>query len=288
MKQMILRQSFIKGLVAGLGEETDKNVKCHARLKSYYIDGLEDEPTDAMKKGLFFEQRLWGNTEGRGWIELPKKKGGAMTVEEERIRFHAENFMRKIKPEHSMDLKAPMEKLFVELEEVPGSPHKGRYVVQVSLDLRSSFKDTSFEGERERKGGKFENAIIDFKITESIWGIFGDFAWGRPEAMNHFQAYIYKWAYKAVYGEDIPFYYLVMDLSPETNYKFIRVMPPNGWRKQVVQAIKNAIHLIEGYEADGNRWPRRPSTKNCAGCPLRKSCPDARSGVHVQVVYPPH
>lgn len=261
---IIISQSFIKAL-------DEEKGKCPARAKAIYIDKIPSFPSDAMVRGNYFETVLMGSTDTGEIVRMPLNKDDTKSVAQQRVESNAHDVKVKLVKEHEMNFAKP--RLHIErVADIGGT----KYLLKARTDMVTSFRDP------ER--GYFDAVIMDFKITDSIYANFPkDFAWGEPWMMDHTQALFYSFMFKQVYGEQIPFVYLVMDLSPKREYKFIFVEITEMGYRQVKESIRRTAATIEQYTAAGE-WPTVASLDNCKGCPIRKSCPKGRSGSQVQYI----
>jgi hypothetical protein len=259
---IVLRQSLIKAL------DEDKQ-RCPAKAKAIYIDGMESWRSPAMTQGLYFESLLYGNTDTGVYFEMERNKNGSKSEAQQRVEAQAFRVKNQLQEEFAMDFHGPREQITIEFE-------NPRYVFRASLDMLTSM--------RIHTGEVLPNVILDFKITQSILSSFGDFAWGQPHTMDHTQAFAYSWAYRMKYGHYVPFYYLVMDLSPAKLYKFVGGYVDKTSIAEFKESLRKTIARIEYY--DGlDQWPTVPSHDNCKGCPLQKSCPAYKQGVDIQVIW---
>lgn len=258
--KQVISQSLIKAL------DPEKN-KCPSKAKAVYIDDMPTEPSFAMLRGLYFEQAAGLGTEGDIEVHLPRTTTGAKKVDQQRLDLHAHRFRTKIKAEQRMDFKRVREKIVAPINE--------KFVFRARIDLVSSLLDGN--------GVFHEEVIIDTKITESLLNNYGEFSWAFPEGMDHIQAYAYTWAYQVKYKRRVPFYYLVMDLSPSANYRFIGGTVNDTHYAEFREAVRRTIASIEHFQETG--WPLVPSADNCRGCPLRNECPGARTGANFQTIW---
>ena len=260
-ERIVLRQSLIKAL-------DEEKQTCPMKAKAIYLDGMPSRPSAAMTRGLYFETLLYGATDQGEIVEMERNKNGSKSEAQMRVEAQAFRVKSELRQEFNMDFHGPREVIEVELNDP-------KYVFRASLDMVTSI--------RTHTGEVVPNAILDFKITDSILSSYGEFAWGMPHIMDHVQAFSYTWAYQLKYKTKVPFYYLVMDLSPAKLYKFVGGYVGATEIAEFKERLRKTIASIEYYQKDG--WPIVPSHDNCKGCPLKDTCPGYRQGKDIQVIW---
>ncbi len=258
---IVLRQSLIKAL------DDEKN-PCHAKAKAIYIDGMPSLPSKAMLRGLYFETLVYGMTDQGEVVEMERNANGTKSEAQQRVEYHAFRVKGALRTEFQMNFIRPRE--VIELQITP------RYTFKASFDMVSSM--------RIQTGEVVDEAIIDWKITDSILSTFGDFAWGAPHTMDHVQAQSYSWAYMQRYKKQAPFFYYVMDLSTQKLAKFVGGYVSKTDIAEFNERLRRTIATIEDNEAK-NEWSINPSQDNCRGCPLKSSCEGYRNGADIQIIF---
>ena len=259
---IVLRQSLIKAL-------DEEKKPCHAKAKAIYIDGMPSLPSKAMQRGLFFETLVYGATDQGEIVDMDRNANGAKSEAQLRVEYHAYRVKGPLRQEFQMNYIRPREVIEVQL-------NNPRYTFKASFDMVSSM--------RIQTGEVVDEAIIDWKITESILSNFGDFAWGTPHTMDHIQAQAYSWAYIQKYGKQAPFFYYVMDLSPQKLSKFVGGYVSKTDMAEFKERLRRTVATIEHNEAR-NEWEINPSQDNCRGCPLKSSCEGYKNGADIQIIF---
>lgn len=274
IKAVYIHQSLIKAM-------TDKGTRrdyCGTKLYVTAITGqMETRPTESMQKGLYFEAHLLNNGLGKDGkpVTLPLLKNGKKSSDHLRIDeqvFHCKNV---VIPELGLLVSPELiwRQFMVEVEdEETRKAFPFKVYIELETDLISPISYKDF---------RHELAIIDWKLTIDRNGCFGDFCWGRPENMDHIQAWVYSFALK------IPFFYVVVDYKArDRGWKLVPVNTytdhPNPKvaeqalmrRKEMFQTIRTVVSEIEFNHLHG--WKTNPLPENCRTCPL-KDCPDRKS-----------
>lgn len=263
---IIISQSFIKAMKEG---------KCQARAKAIYLDGMESKPSDAMTRGNYFETLLMGATDTGEVVQMERLDSGAKSQAQIRVESQAAKMKSVIKNEFEMNFHTARPHVWVALTDYEDEKGKRIYQLRARLDMVTSMKI----------GDKvLPNVIVDFKITDSIQTNFGDFAWGFPQAMDHTQAFLYSWAWFMKYNEWIPFWYIVLDLSPKMEYKMVGGQVGPSEISELKQSIRATIAQVE-YNFAAENWERTPSYDNCNRCPLQRTCPLYKQGKDLQYLW---
>lgn len=252
--------------------ETDGHgTKCPAKAKAIYLDGMATEATAAMMKGNYFETLVFGGTEDGSKPVMEMSKTGKKTVEQTRVEAHASKFMGRVRLERKMDFSEPRRKVEVRI-------HKTRPVFfRARIDMVSSFMDES--------GEVHQKAIIDTKLTDSVFSNYPkEFAWGTPGEMDHTQAIAYTWAYEKETGKRVPFWYYVMDVSPQENAMWIGGTPTEEMISVFKEDLSRTTKLVLEY-LSRNIWPEIPSADNCRNCPIRHSCKSYPMGSNIKRIW---
>ena len=270
---IIVSQSFIKAL-------DPQKENCPRKARAIYIEGLISEPSDVMKLGNFFETIAYGASEDgmRTTAEMDSRKG-TMKVNYERVQTHAIRFLDtdeknpdSYRVRYQMDLHAPRQHIYVTIKGEPG------FILRARIDVITSLYDSIWF-----PNAKHAKVILDTKITGSTLSTFGPFAWGAPDTMDHLQADYYSLVHELGRGERIPFYYLVMDTTPQKRHMPFYKEVTDENRKKVIARIRDTIALIKDYDrACGTEWPIKPSAEQCTRCPLANACPGYAAGITIK------
>lgn len=230
---------------------------CPASFYAIYIaKTIKSEPSLAMLKGSYFEGLCLGSS-GKGEIisDLPRLKSGEKSVDQQRIEKQAEVFKQ-------MCIDRPI------------------VVMQKQLQLTVEYnKDYDLTGIIDFDGtidGEETISMFDLKLTGSIYhehreGQFGPWSWEFPYNMDFTQAFMYNYLYSEMHQVNAPFYYLVFDYKPESEYKIIRKKIEKMHILELMETIRKGIEKIEFHQA--SEWEYNPIYKNCIQCPLKNTCP---------------
>lgn len=257
-----LTQSLIKEL---LNEQS-----CALKTKMKYIDNsLKDYPTEAMTKGVFFEYLCLGNANKSGEIimDLPRKKNGEKTVDQQRIESQVQVFGDFCK-QHEVIIHERGIDICVDHPEIEGVELKGTLDMIGEINLDDSINNTMFIG--------------DLKLTGDIHNTEGDFGWGNPEKMDLLQAIFYSYIFKLETGETADFLYAVFDYKPTPEYKVLKVKMTALRIAEMKESIRKASSLIDMYEE--SEWPMKKAFKNCNTCSYSSQCPAQTSQQLIQTI----
>lgn len=249
MKKIQISQSLIKAM---------KGDYCSIQIKAQYIDkSVKSIPSLAMLKGQYFEQLCLdaGHAHSdESVIDLPRLKSGQMSVDQQRIIQQAENF-KKILIERPIVIHEKQVEIIV--------PYDDNYELSGTLDFIGTI-----DGEKEL-------SIFDLKLTSSIYrehnydGL-GPWSWTFPHNMNFVQAFMYNYLVQEKLGIDAPFYYLVFDYKPESEYTIIKKTIERMHKMELIESIRKTIEKIDMHKS--TTWSYNANYKNCLNCPLKNEC----------------
>lgn len=246
--KILIGSTFIKAF----SDET----ACPKKLVALYIDqSHKSKTTEAMLRGLYFEQNVLGKTSSSDEqpIQLELLKSGKKSTDHERIDMQM-NVFKQVIDAYKITIADVQVPVYYDLNE--------HYRLGTVSDIVGSIDDSQH--------GFVEHAIFDVKLTENIKSAFGDFQWGEPEKRDHTQAVLSVIAYHAVHGVYPKFYYLVFGYNTAMGYDVI---------EKIVTGIdivefQEKIRLIFEYmlQMDKLKWPTNPSFEQCKNCPLLAEC----------------
>lgn len=247
----VLTQSLIKAL---LDEQA-----CPLKTKMKYIDNsLKDYPTESMNKGVFFEYLCLGNSNKAGEIimDLPRKKNGEKTIDQQRIESQVKSFEDACKQNNVLIIERGID-IEVDHPDMEDVSLKGTLDMVGEINLDESINTTMFIG--------------DLKLTGDIHNTEGDFGWGSPEKMDLLQAIFYSYIFKLETDQNAVFIYLVFDYKPVPEYKMLKVKMTSLRIAEMKESIRKAASLIDMY--DQSEWPMKRAFKNCNTCSYSSQCP---------------
>lgn len=209
--------------------------------------------TDSQLKGLVFEQEALDMDPVYG---PPLLKMGGVPVDYIRIREQAKRFKEEIVPQYELEIKPENVQLYIEHQ------YNADVILHGTLDFVSPIKDDVL--------GKMPIAIHDLKMTGSIYKQFGDYSWAFPYNIDHTQAHMYKFLFKAEHKYTLPFYYWVFDYSPDKNLKIFRKETTSIDSLELEESIRMSVEKLNEYDRNG--WVESASPENCRYCPLKETC----------------
>jgi len=240
--------------------------------KIYHVDLIGDYAqivTESMKNGIFFETICLGKSNNDESItDLPRKRNGEKKVDQIRIEEQAFLFKQKL-IEYGMML-------------VPGTDeYKNVQVHGCVKHEMAGFGDIDvfIEGTAdmitpiEYQLYKYDAAVGDLKLTIDRNSTYGYYSWGKPEHMDHIQAFVYSYLF------NLPFFYWVFDYNSKdrgekiifvnTNTEHPDTLKANEARirfKEMFQSIRTvAAEIITAY---AKNWPTSPEYNRCKSCPV--------------------
>jgi len=246
-----------------------KDEYCPLQLKSMYVDKTHTlKVNEYMLRGQYFETQCIGlGAQGQKTMDLPRLKNGNKGVDHQRIDKQINNFGNVLK-EYKMkiDQKQVEYRFPIEVE--------GKNVILFgTADFISSIEDT--------KLGLQPKAIVDLKLTSSLYKQFGDYSWYFPHNMDHTQAYMYTMLHELIHDERLPFYYMVFDYKPAPEHKIIRKTVEEMEIREVKESIRSTVAKINHH--NDTTWDTNSNYNNCKDCPLEKACKDYNPIKPIQV-----
>lgn len=233
-----------------------KDGTCEILLKKSYTSGksyyYREEVSDIMVDGLFFEQELIGLTRDGEQITLPKSRA---------------------KGREGSNLKRENDLLWV-IEQSK----------QIIKDLNIDFIDV----QPEWKHGDliahpdllayFQNSksIFDIKYTATREDDKFN-GWGDVDEMDHTQAIHYVYMHYLIFGEWIPFYYLVFGKSGWV--RLIKVIV----HKYKIEAHRQGIDMVRSFMKKLKPKPINEYNK-CRMCPIKNKCEHALTLPQIETV----
>lgn len=235
---------------------------CGLYFKAKYIDKLDlkEEPSAAMKEGIYFEYLCTGGLPRDGRVPEPERTTkGLLTTAYARAE-EASKLFKKIISYYKIKIL------------------KTGYVV--STEDMTGIIDIWAEWE-----GK--TCIIDLKYSGLIDDKWNELGWDNDTLPNKdslmIQGVHYKILAKEALGLDVPFYYFVFNSKDATDMKILEeIVDPDKieWHKENVKKVKNYLlrRLDEGFKAFPDfRW--------CKDCPLFATCDQKHEYPQITKIY---
>lgn len=306
MKHIFLSQSISKyfGLyimksAGGTSLEIEKEDVCPARIKSLIFDGFQQEATEAMLRGQYFEtMAIGGGRDGKLITDLPRKVDGGKTAAHKRIDKQVERF-KKYLDAHNIGVNDKN----TQVPLIMRFGARGGFVFWITgvMDM--------FPVKRQD-----EILIVDLKLTGNVHSDFFSYkqkwktaqsCWGNPDLVAINQAITYhklarnmdinvlkQWKpeesdkYDFVASDrikdmieegDPAFEYWVFGTAPENENngkqsKIVRVENSEDVDRIFYVLFNAVIDLFLKFNEQN--WPENPvDVKICATrCPLKNSC----------------
>lgn len=221
------------------------SVNCPQAIKLRYIDKVSTEQSEAMKRGLYFEWLLLGQSSQEA-PQLEKLKNGG-----------------KSQAEKDIDDLAVIARRTLELLGI----NMGK------IDTQMRLEHDGMSGIIDMIANDIENpdrlAIYDIKYTETKyddrWNGWADLD-NKPDSKRQARHYIHL--YHLIHGKYLPYYFIVFGKS--------------GWCrviKCVMTAENLAMHMAEIETVKSNlyswerlKWPAIPSYDKCRDCYVSEHC----------------
>jgi hypothetical protein len=249
--------SYSQSLIKKFEEEN----YCPKKIKAMYIDKTHaNEPSLSMQKGNYFEYLCIGAAAHNGVCvtDLPRKRKNQKTADQERIEHQANLFPEVLK---EFGIEFPKEKN----RQVTIS-----HVLDNGIQIEGTF-DFCAEINNE-EWGHLPVAIIDIKLTSNIHSTFGDFCWGTPENMDLLQSFMYPFIFKERFKDKLPknyvppFFYLVFDYKPDSEYKLIQTEYNFAEEEKLLKRVEYAYS--QAQRCDELNWAPEPDMIQCNSCPV--------------------
>jgi hypothetical protein len=228
---------------------------CGDVFKRKYIDkDLIEEPSDAMKKGMYFEYLATGQLPKNGVVPQPETlKSGGLTAEYKKVEAQAKNFKNYI------------EKMGIQ---VLG---KGEY-----------WKKNGLEGTTDiRAVWNRQQIIIDLKLSGLLYDKWADFGWAIDSLQYKEKLMIQAVQYEYLTG--LPFYFFVFSSTNEDDCELIRVeIDKDVFTRHLMQIekIKSMIELDLNFG-----FNNYPELVRCKKCPLFSECKNKTEVPLVKTVH---
>lgn len=243
---------------------------CPTQLKAIYIDKTSKSvPTNAMLRGSYFEHLCLDAGHAHDDVpvtDLPRLKSGAKSVDQQRIEAQAEAFKKLV-------------------AERPIKVHEKQVQITIPYDENYELNGTiDFIGSMD---GEITLSIFDLKLTSSIYHEHNydggaPWSWEFPHNMDFTQAYMYNYLVNEQLHIDAPFYYMVFDYKPNSEYKIILKKVERMHKAELMESIRKTIEKIDLHKA--TQWGYNPGYKNCNNCPLKESCTERILQKPIQII----
>lgn len=234
---------------------------CGLYFKAKYIDkiDLEEEPSAAMKEGIYFEYLCTGSLPRNGKVPEPEKTTkGVLTTAYQRIVEAAALFKKII----------------------------SHYKIKI-LDVGYVISTDTMTGIIDIWADWNGKCIIDLKYSGLIDDKWNELGWDTDSLPQKdslmIQGVQYKILVKEVHGIDVPFYYFIFNSKDSTDMKILEeVVDPDkfDWHKQ---GVRNAQIEIEKCLEDG--FKAFPDYRYCKDCPLFSTCDQRHEFPQITKVY---
>lgn len=235
---------------------------CGLYFKARYIDKIafKDEPSAAMKEGIYFEYLCTGSLPRNGIVPEPEKTlKGQLTTAYQRV-YDAAQLFKKVISHYKIKI------------------IKVGYVI--STDTMTGIIDIWAEWNGQE-------CIIDMKYSGLIDDKWNELGWDNDSLPQKdslmIQGVHYKILAKEALGKDVPFYYFIFNSKDATDMKILEeVVDPErtDWHKQ---GVANAQKKIDQLIHDG--FKAFPDYRWCKDCPLFENCDQRHEFPQVTKIY---
>jgi hypothetical protein len=235
---IILSQSLIKKFI----RRGDIIEFCPWKVFEESIRKRYRTTSEAMTKGLFFETKVLGSSaKGQAVHTLPKKLNGKKYIWQIRIESQILEARKDIKRLGVSVNKLTTQQKFA--RQWHGLDEYGIIVIITGeLDVLSHIN---------KQNGDRVLTVIDHKLTADLSSVWGDFAWGAPETMDHIQAHTYNFL------TGLPFVYFIYDFKPNLAKKVpLPVEITDTIRAEFNETVRKACAII--LEQTQLGWKPRP------------------------------
>lgn len=222
---------------------------CGIYFKAKYIDKLDlkEEPSAAMKEGIYFEYLCTGALPRDGQVPEPEKTlKGQLTTAYARAEQASKLFKSII-------------------------AHYKIKILKTGFSLSTEHMTGIID-----IWGEWDNklCIIDLKYSGLIDDKWNELGWNNDSLMHKHSLMIqgvhYKILVKDNFNIDAPFYYFIFNSKDATDMKILEeVVDPDKFEKHK-EAVMDAKKLISHYENVG--FKAFPDYRHCKNCPLFSSC----------------
>lgn len=228
---------------------------CPKQLQAVFIFNTHQNSTsEAMRLGLYFEQKVLGATStSDAEIQARTKAGEKKKVDYERLDMQVNTFEQLLFI-HDIKINHKQIGFYEDLSE--------HYKLGTVLDIVGTINDPEY--------GPETPCIIDVKVTKDINSTFGDFQWGMPELRDHTQAFLSAYSIKANTDVEHKFYYLVFGYGPDMGYKLIEKKITAIDFMELQESVRTVFERIK--EFGQGEWATNPTWDNCKTCPLKHEC----------------
>ena len=261
-KPLMISQSLIKAFY-----DYNQQKLCGLLFEAKYIKKLpiEQEPSEAMKAGIYFEYLATG--------ALPKSK----QVPQPDMAYAGTKRERLAAPYERANKSAELFRKIL--------AHYNIKILKVGYYLTDGEIDGVVDIFAEWNG---EKVFIDLKYSGLIEDKWNEMGWELESLPMKdsimIQGVHYKLLAQRVLGiEDIPFYYFVFDSGNPDNARIIKQNVDEDKKASHVVVISNVKNRLSIAIKSG--FTAFPSLKSCGNCPLKDNCPKAISVPLIDEVY---
>jgi len=244
----------------GLADYANKD-ECGLKFKAKFIDGLSDEPSDAMNLGNWFEFICTGQLPRTGEVPEPKRlKSGKLAVDYIRMEVQSDNYTNLMK-------------------------HHKFEVIETGYVFNKDADSTGIADIIARKDGK--TCIVDIKSSGLLDDKWNEFGWNLDALVYKdkllIQAVHYKYLARKEWGEDADFYFAVFSTKNKHDALLLKINVDEDRMINHEIDIANAkIRVEEGLK---NGFKAYPTYRGCTKCFLRESCSEALKTPEINEIY---
>ena len=244
----------------GLADYANKK-ECGLKLKAKYIDGINDNPSEAMNLGNWFEYICTGQLPRTGEVPEPKRlKSGKLAIEYVRMEVQKDNYTNLM------------------------NSH-GFEVLKTGYVFKKDSDSTGIADIIARKDGK--TCIVDIKSSGLLDDKWHEFGWNLDSIEYKdkllIQAVHYKYLARKEWGEDVDFYFAVFSTKNTNDALLLKVNVDEDRMVSHGEDIENAKIIVEKGLRDG--FKAHPTYRGCTKCFLKESCLKALKSPEINEIY---
>lgn len=266
-----ISQSLVKSLY-----DYSEGKLCGLQFEAQYIKKIPFPPSAVQKVGNYFEYMCTGAIPRDGKIPEPERKKDKI----EKIITKGKKLKNGNRAKDKIEKKVIPGELAASYARMAIQADRFKRTIKSHgikiLKTGAELKYTNKKGVTDvlaRIDGK--EAIIDIKSSGLIGNKWEDLGWdidALPEKDKiMIQPVFYKWLWRKIYGRDIPFYFLVFSNTNEYDCLFLEVVIDEDRFSQFEKALEKVEKMLNKNMTEG--FKAYPDVKECADCPLKKTCP---------------
>jgi len=273
----LISQSLIKSLNKYINGK-----QCGLKLKAQYVDGIEFEPSDAMRLGQWFEYKCTGQKTKFGHTPVPDRlKPKKLTKAQKEAGLKQEDIVGELSKKYQ-DALIQVEAFHKML--------KAEKLTIISTGTRLKDDEFGISGDVDivaQREGDDKLIFIDTKYSGLLENKYDDLGWHYDSLEYKHDIMIQSVQYKLLgiqnYGYEPDFYFWVFSSTNPNARKSIKVEVSEDRFKTHIKDVFQARKIFEQNLKHG--FKPYPSPDGCASCPLKETCEHFTEVPIVHTVY---